>query len=207
MKEFLFFFFAALSTVSVFAQQCIPAPQVMGQPQRCWDGRYISQVQPMQQQVIVVNQQQVPYYPQGYQGNMQAVPAALALAGGFNRCETVGAVVGGTLGSFAKNHQWQAILLGGILGGIAGDAICYNNQNQQVLARQTPSRVPAQSAPPVEVVPAEQQAASLKVPGGDVRCPLRFNGNEVEVFFVDNSETCMKVVEYEARRRGWVRSQ
>ncbi len=188
-----------------YAQECIPAPYTMGQQQRCWDGRLITG----NVGGVVVGQQQIG----GYNTNgVQLIAPAAALANGLSKCEVVGGIAGGTLGSFAKNHNTQGVVLGAILGGIVGNAVCSNNQGQQILVVQQPPQgqqqvVGQRQMPPAQVVPvtAEAQQQGLQVPGGDLRCPLRFNGQEVQVFMVKDPDACMAVVEYEARRRGWVR--
>ncbi len=129
--------------------QCIPMNGPG--PPRLWDGErgcYVPQGTPslaqMQQQwhhggqqvIVGPGGQQMVVYPQGYQNQMQAVPQALALANGFTKCEAIGGLTGATLGSFAKNHRPQAMILGALAGGIFGSAICNNGQGQQVMVQQ-----------------------------------------------------------------------
>ena len=59
--------------------------------------------------------------------------ASLPNGGGFNRCEAIGGIVGGTLGSLNKAHPLQAVILGAVAGGVAGHFICSNPQGQQVV--------------------------------------------------------------------------
>ena len=107
--------------------QCIPmnAPG----PPRLWDplGQcYVPQGTPQAGQTLVV--------PAG----VQVLQPATAVAGGLNGCQTLGAITGGTLGSFAHNHRAQAIVLGLIGGGLVGNAICTSNQGERVLVVQQP---------------------------------------------------------------------
>jgi hypothetical protein len=189
------FFFGFTSLAS--AQGCVPAPIILGQGYQggspCWGS--------VPQQQIFVSQpvQQV-----------QVIPMAQAVSSGFTRCQTVGALTGGTLGSLAKHHTLQATILGAIAGGVAADGFCSNNQGQQVLVVQQPpqqaGQVVFQQASPVEIIPQARPVQALQVPGGDFQCSLRFNGAVVRIYSVQDDEWCLKLVEYESKRRGWVRA-
>lgn len=88
-----------------FAQTCVPAPQIMGQPQRCWDGRLIGnggvvlQQQVLTQQVLPVQLVQA----------RQAIPA---------NCQ----LVRKTFWERASNGA-QSAFLDGVVGALAGSAV------------------------------------------------------------------------------------
>jgi hypothetical protein len=73
------------------------------------------------------------------------------MAGGLTRCQVLGGIVGGVLGSFARNYQAQAIGLGAVGGGIVGDALCYNGQGQRIVPQQ--QQVAGQYGPGMQVPP------------------------------------------------------
>jgi hypothetical protein len=64
---------------------------------------------------------------------VQAAQLLGSVGSGLSKCEVVGGIAGGTLGSLAKNYTTQATILSGILGGVVGSALCNNNQGQRVL--------------------------------------------------------------------------
>lgn len=128
--------FALLVSATVFAQwgNCLPAPQVMGQPPRCYDGRIIPPgVVPGHAPAMVQPQ----YAPQPYYGG---------LPGGLTNCQVYGAIAGGTIGSLAHNHRPQAMILGGLIGGLVGNTICTNSEGQRVVIQQVPQPMPQQAA-------------------------------------------------------------
>jgi len=107
-----------LASASSFAQNCTLAPQVMGQPQRCWDGRPVQQVVQGQQVVIPQGVIQVPVgnsAPQGYcswEGRVTNVGISSAiggfiglLTGGNHRAVGKGAAAGASVGLFIPCDQ------------------------------------------------------------------------------------------------------
>lgn len=127
MKKKLFFAaFLALLAVSgaASAQHCT---YIQGRPPLCWgapQGGFVQQ--PLVQQ--------------------QVVPAGINLPNGFSQCQLVGAIAGGTIGSLARNHTTQAVILAGLAGGLAGNYLCTNSQGQrvQVIGQQAPQTVAGQ---------------------------------------------------------------
>jgi hypothetical protein len=122
----------------VFAQ-CIP---MNGEgPPRLWDGArgcYVPQGTPSVQ-YGQQSGQQIVYYGNNQQGFVNnGVPAQVfqpsGLPSGFNKCEVVGGIAGGLLGSLFKHHTGQATGLGAIAGGIAGDMYC-GPQGQRILVQ------------------------------------------------------------------------
>jgi hypothetical protein len=98
-----------------------------------------------QQQPVSFPAQQVfqqQHYPQ--QQVMQQVAGA---GGGFSKCEVVGGVTGATIGSMAHNHRPQAVVLGGIVGGMLGNVAC---RPTQALPVQQPIQTVAQQQFPQE---------------------------------------------------------
>lgn len=76
--------------------------------------------------------QVVPVY-QAQPQVVQQYPAQQQVVGGsFSKCEVVGGVAGGTIGSLARNHRAQAVVLGTIIGGVIGNAVCQPVQVQSV---------------------------------------------------------------------------
>lgn len=96
------------------------------------------------QQVV---QQPVPVY-QAQQQVVQQYPAQQAVAG-FNKCEVVGGIAGGVIGSTASVHNDrryhpQAVVLGTILGGVIGNAVCQPTQQVQGVQQYPVQNVVAQ---------------------------------------------------------------
>ncbi len=92
---------------------------------------------PTQQQMQQQQQYRQPQYvqqPQYY--NAQPSYPAVAAPQGFSNCTLVGALAGGTLGSLAHHHRGQAVILGAIVGGVAGNMLCTNSQGQRVYVPQ-----------------------------------------------------------------------
>lgn len=199
--------------------QCIPMqgpgpPRIFDPARGCYvpqgmqsqgyGGQIIAQPYYGGQQVVVTQ----PQY--GYSAGVPMYGMGAPMAGGLTQCQALGGIVGGVLGSFARNYQAQAIILGAVGGGIVGNALCYNGQGQrvmvvpqqQVAGQYGPGQAPL--LPPAHIAqPPQQQAPDF--PGGEFRCPLRFEGRTVQQFFVRDADTCDAVVAYEARRHGWVR--
>jgi hypothetical protein len=117
--------------------QCIP-PDAPGPP-RHWDGArgcYVPMGTPTVQygnQQVVYGQQQQGY---GQQQVMQMAPSiGSGIGNAFTKCETLGGIAGGTIGSLALNNTTQATILGAIVGGVAGNILC-NSQGQYVVQGQ-----------------------------------------------------------------------
>jgi hypothetical protein len=91
-----------------------------------------------------------PAYPQAYLGGAPS-------SGGLSNCAIVGGVAGATLGSLARNHRAQAVILGGLLGGVAGSMVCTDSRGQRVT-------VPQQVVypPRTTIIPAEQQVGGFE---------------------------------------------
>lgn len=140
----------------------------------------VNQPQP-QQQVVVAGQNQQRYGTYQYCGNGQwhfgncggAVIssqqfASLPAGGGFNRCEGIGSLVGGTIGSLNRAHPTQAVILGAVAGGVAGHLICSNPQGRQIQIPMTQSQqvVIQQTRPPCwEPNDDKKRAGTLNWPG------------------------------------------
>jgi hypothetical protein len=75
-------------------------------------------------------------YVQQQQVLQQGLPMVGNGMSGLTNCQMVGGLAGATLGSLAENHTAQAMILGGLIGGVAGNMICNNQNGQQVLVRQ-----------------------------------------------------------------------
>jgi hypothetical protein len=117
-----------------------------------------------------------PYYggqqimtPQyGFSNGVPMYGMGAPMAGGLSQCQALGGIVGGVLGSFARNYQAQAIILGAVGGGIVGNALCYNSQGQQVVVvpqqQQVAGQYGGQMAPGMQVpgvsVPPQQVSAT-----------------------------------------------
>lgn len=99
---------------------CTPAPRILGQgPQGgspCWGG------QQGQLTVVIPSQQQ---------------PVQLAEVKNCENGTAGGAIVGGGIGAFAKNHTPLAILGGAAIGAIVGHEMCRNAQGQIVYVQNT----------------------------------------------------------------------
>jgi hypothetical protein len=57
------------------------------------------------------------------------------IGGGYQKCEVVGAGIGATLGSLNTEHPTQATLLGMFIGGLIGNAVCTDSNNQRVVVQ------------------------------------------------------------------------
>lgn len=126
-------FFGILFAVAVFFGIATPvSAQVYGTWQYCNGGvwRFGSCGGPL------VQQQQFIQQGIGVGQGVQLLAPTSGLTNGLSRCEAVGGLAGGTLGSFAKHHQAQSIILGAIAGGILGNSICSDSQGQRVLVVQ-----------------------------------------------------------------------
>ena len=125
-----------------------------------------------QQQVMVpqynyfggVQQVMVPQY--GYSNGVPMYGMGAPMAAGITQCQALGGIVGGVLGSFARNYQAQAIILGAVGGGIVGNALCYNSQGQRVVVvpqQQVVGEYGGQTGPGMQVpgvsVPPQQVSA------------------------------------------------
>lgn len=88
-----------------FAQTCVPAPQIMGQPQRCWDGRLIGNGGVVFQQQVLTQQ----VLPAQLVQARQAIPA---------NCQ----LVRKTFWERASNGA-QSAFLDGVVGALAGNAV------------------------------------------------------------------------------------
>lgn len=138
-----------------------------------------------------------PAYAQPY-GQPYGMPyGGVPAGGGLSNCAVVGGLAGGTLGSLAKHHRGQAVILGALLGGVVGHTVCTNSAGQRVIVQQpavqtvapVPQYVqqPAFANPPV---PAEQQVGGYAMMNQPVRtsvgqvtfCSVKAvtNGNEVK---------------------------
>ncbi len=86
---------------------CVPAPQKLGQPQECWDGRLITQPQ----------------------GNFAPVMQAGANIG---KCELVGGAAGAVGGALIGGEENRGIgaIIGGLVGAFAGNKYCESEQQQ-----------------------------------------------------------------------------
>lgn len=78
----------------------------------------------------------VPGSCNGVAAGMGGIPMGVIPTSGLTRCELLGGIAGGTLGSLAKNHTGQATILGAIIGGIAGNTLCQSNSGQVVTYQQ-----------------------------------------------------------------------
>ncbi len=95
-------------------------------------------------QLQQVQQQQWQQQQQQQMQQVQVLQAAQAFSNGFTRCQTIGGITGATLGSLAKNHRIQAVILGAIAGGVAADMVCSNTQGQQVMVMNAPQQMVGQ---------------------------------------------------------------
>ena len=107
------------------------APVIMGQGYQggnpCWGG------QPLTNGAQFLNGAQ--YSPEMALLNSLLASQAgrLAPGGGLNKCEIVGAIAGGTLGSLAKNHTGQATILASLFGGAIGSAYCESQRREALV--------------------------------------------------------------------------
>jgi hypothetical protein len=174
--------FTLLVSASAFAQWpagCLPAPQVQGQPPKCYDGRQLNPytgqwgwpVQAAAPQVQYAPQQYaVPQYaPQPYYGGQPYGMPYGGLPGGLTNCQVYGAIAGGTVGSLAHNHRPQAVILGGLVGGLIGNFICTNREGQRVVVQQAPQPMLQQAA---VVQPLPQQVVQPAASGQGVFCNI-----------------------------------
>ena len=144
VRNMLLVLFLLVVTASTSFAQCAPmnGPFIgpsghMIDPPRIWDGSrgcYIWQGAPSSGQVTGQQVVQV-YQPQVVQ---QTVPVyqAQQVVGGFNKCEVIGGIAGGVIGSTASIHNNrryhpQAVVLGTIIGGVIGNTACQVQRVQQ----------------------------------------------------------------------------
>jgi hypothetical protein len=161
--------FLVSMSATAFAQ-CIH-PDAPGPP-RYWDGArrcYVVQGTPSLNTSynygVSPQMYGQPYYGQQY-GQQYGMPYGGApMGGGLSNCAVVGGLAGGTLGSLAKHHRGQAVILGALLGGVVGQMVCTNSQGQRVIVQQ-PQPMAQQyvqqqafvAGPPI---PAEQQVGGF----------------------------------------------
>lgn len=95
--------------------------------------------QPLQANGQVVYEQQIFQQPQyvgvqpayGYGQQQQVIQSLpqVGIPGGVSKCEAVGALAGGTIGSYEDGrHRAQNTILGALLGGIVGNIVCTPTQ-------------------------------------------------------------------------------
>ena len=202
---------------TVFAQ-CIPmnAPG----PPRYWDGVrgcYVPQGTPaVNTGTTTTNSVFGTIQPYG----QQVFSPGFAQNNGFTNCELGGGVVRATLGSLAKHHTAQAVILGAIGGGIVGNMYCSNNQGQRIVVQQAPQQqwqepVQQQVVAQVQQVPQrltpKQIVAKLQmeVPNpqeGDYVCPFIADGEKLAEIKTVNQSSCVSWTESIAKLAGWTRN-
>lgn len=173
MKNFFRFLMAAIlvSMSATAVAQCIH-PNAPGPP-RIWDGArgcYVPQGTPQLGAPIWNGGNPYPYgVPQPAYGQPYGQPYGMPYGGvpvgvGLSNCAVVGGLAGGTLGSLAKHHRGQAVILGALIGGVVSQMVCINSQGQRVIMQQPPAQAVASvpqyafANPPV---PAEQQVVAV----------------------------------------------
>jgi uncharacterized protein YcfJ len=161
MSKFLKAFAAAVVLMAAqagFAQGCVPAPQVMGQPAHCWGDRVVNvngvnqviqqpNVYGQYNQPGYYGQQVVPQYvPQQY--IQQGVPQYVQQGNGIlNNCSVLGGVIGGGIANYFTHHNKGATVAGVLGGGAVGNLICSNSQGQRVIVQQPQQQVQYVQAP------------------------------------------------------------
>lgn len=135
------FFAVALSFIgsSAFAQTQLPPGT------HCGNGIFVKHpnVCPPAASGVVgggnVYQQQQPQYQQP-----QYAPAPVyqqnGAPNGLTKCEAVGALGGGAVGSLNNKHKGQATIIGAIAGGLLGHWVCSDSNGQRVVVQQAPQR-------------------------------------------------------------------
>lgn len=93
-------------------------------------------VRPEQQGGVAIPQQVIIRDVSQVGGNPIYVNGGGMPTGGFSSCSTIGALAGGTLGSLTNHHRGQAVILGAIIGGVAGNWACSPSVAQQRVATQ-----------------------------------------------------------------------
>lgn len=168
MKKLIALAFFAFVSAGAFAQtiaNCLPAPQIMGQPPRCYDGRII----PVGATIIstappIAHQQYNPYNNGQMYGGAPVGVVPMGVSNGLSGCAVVGGIAGGTLGSLAHNHRGQATILGALIGGVVGQTVCSNGNGQRVIVQQ-PQQPVVQTMVPQQVVMAPPVPAEMQVGG------------------------------------------
>lgn len=204
---------------TVFAQ-CIPMNDPG--PPRYWDGVrgcYVPQGTPaVNTGTTTTNSVFGTIQPYG----QQVFSPGFAQNNGFTNCQLVGGVVGATLGSLAKHHTAQAVILGAVGGGIAGNMYCVNTQGQRIVVQQAQQQW-QQSViqPPVQLVAQVQQAlqkptpkqivAKLQMeipnpPEGEYTCPFIADGEKLAVIKTIDQPSCVKWTDTVATAAGWKRN-
>jgi hypothetical protein len=156
MKKLILMALLAFASASSFAQICVPGPQIMGQPQRCYDGRIIT-----------------PNYMSGYNPNMhgqqmmpiQGNPGWFQQGNNILRCSTASRVVGGVIGGLIGHYAGREITTHGHnLGGLG--AVVGAGLGQQIsceLMATVPTPPPQAYVPHVaQTLPAIQQTAGTQ---------------------------------------------